>query len=64
MKLLPTLRYAHAEAYLREALRSAGLSVSSLAAVTVRSEKGIPVDSLVVIAQTSTTAGRLATSAG
>jgi predicted TPR repeat methyltransferase len=61
--LLPTLRFAHAEAYLRDALHSAGLSVLSLAAVTVRSEKGIPVDSLVVIAQTSTPADRVATSA-
>ncbi len=64
VKLLPTLRYGHAETYLRDALRSAGLSVLSLAAVTVRSEKGVPVDSLVVIARTSTAAGRLATSAG
>ena len=53
MKLLPTLRYAHAEAYLRETLGAAGLGVAHLAETAVRSEKGVPVDSLVVVAQPS-----------
>jgi predicted TPR repeat methyltransferase len=51
MKLLPTLRYAHADAYLRQTLEAAGLAVSHLVAASARSEKGIPVDGLVVVAQ-------------
>jgi len=51
VKLLPTLRYAHADAYLRETLEAAGLAVAHLAAASARSEKGIPVDGLVVVAQ-------------
>jgi predicted TPR repeat methyltransferase len=51
VKLLPTLRYAHADAYLRQTLEAAGLAVAHLAAAAVRSEKGIPVDGLVVVAQ-------------
>ena len=54
VKLLPTLRYAHGEAYVRAALRDAGLAVAHLARTSVRSEKGVPVDSLVVVAQPST----------
>ncbi|MGB6535010.1 MAG: methyltransferase [Xanthobacteraceae bacterium] len=50
VKLLPTLRYAHGEAYLRSALGAAGLAVAHLAKTPVRSEKGVPVDSLVVVA--------------
>jgi predicted TPR repeat methyltransferase len=51
VKLLPTLRYAHAEAYLRQTLEAAGLAVAHLAEGSVRTEKGVPVDSLVVVAQ-------------
>ncbi|MGA8614546.1 MAG: methyltransferase domain-containing protein [Xanthobacteraceae bacterium] len=54
VKLLPTLRYAHGEAYLRALLRDAGLAVVHLDKTPVRTEKGVPVDSLVVIAQPST----------
>jgi predicted TPR repeat methyltransferase len=54
VKLLPTLRYAHGEAYVRAALTDAGLAVAHLAATSVRSEKGVPVDSLVVVTQAST----------
>jgi predicted TPR repeat methyltransferase len=53
VKLLPTLRYAHAEAYVRETLGAAGLAVAHLAETPVRSEKGVPVDGLVVVAQPS-----------
>jgi len=52
--LLPTLRYAHGEPYIRRALKDAGLALASLSEVSVRSEKGVPVDSLVVVAQAST----------
>ena len=54
VKLLPTLRYAHAETYLRGVLDAAGLAVAHLAKAAVRSEKGVPVDSLVVVARPST----------
>ena len=53
-KLLPTLRYAHGERYIRDVLAAAGLALLHLAAATVRTEKGAPVDSLVVVAQAST----------
>ncbi|HEY2528681.1 MAG TPA: methyltransferase [Xanthobacteraceae bacterium] len=61
VKLLPTLRYAHSEAYLRAVLGDSGLSPLRLAAASVRREKGVPVDSFVVVAQPST-AGRPAAS--
>lgn len=54
VRLLPTLRYAYGEPYLRATLHHAGLMVSSLTHAPVRSEKGVPVDSLIVIAQAST----------
>jgi len=49
--LLPTLRYAHGAPYIRRVLAGAGLSLASIAAAAVRSEKSVPVDSLVVVAQ-------------
>ena len=51
LKLLPTLRYAHGAPYIRRVLADAGLSLASVAEAAVRSEKGEPVDSLVVVAQ-------------
>lgn len=54
VRLLQTLRYAHGEPYLRAALREADMVVSSLTHASVRSERGVPVDSLIVIAQPST----------
>jgi predicted TPR repeat methyltransferase len=51
VKLLPTLRYAHADAYLRQTLEAAGFAVAHLAAASARSEKGVAVDGLVVVAQ-------------
>jgi predicted TPR repeat methyltransferase len=54
VQLLPTLRYAHGAAYIRRALAGAGLTLASISEVAVRSEKGMPVDSLVVVAQAST----------
>jgi|HubBroStandDraft_4_1064222.scaffolds.fasta_scaffold05330_2 predicted TPR repeat methyltransferase len=53
VKLLPTLRYAYAEAHLQALLGAAGFSVPYLADTSVRSEKGRPVESLVVVAQKS-----------
>lgn len=63
VKLLPTLRYAHGEAYVRGVLRDAALTVVRLEGESVRSEKGAPVDSLVIVAQPST-ATRAATRSG
>jgi predicted TPR repeat methyltransferase len=55
VKLLPTLRYAHGEAYVRGVLGDAGLTPVHLSKAAVRSEKGMSVDSLVVVARPSTT---------
>jgi predicted TPR repeat methyltransferase len=49
-KLLPTLRYAYGEAYLRRAIADAGLTLFDLSAAAIRTEKGVPVDGLVVVA--------------
>jgi predicted TPR repeat methyltransferase len=57
-KLLPTLRYAYGEAYLRRAIAEAGLSLVTLAVAAIRTEKGVPVDGLVVVARASTVAPR------
>ncbi len=54
VQLLPTLRYAHGELYIRRALTDAGLTLASISEIAVRSEKGVPVDSLVVVAVAST----------
>ena len=50
VKLLPTLRFAHSEAYMRAALADAGLNLLTLAATSVRTENGVPVQGLVVVA--------------
>ena len=56
VKLLPTLRYAHGEPYVRRVLADAGLTSRLSRRQPVRSEKGVPVDSLVVVALASTAA--------
>jgi predicted TPR repeat methyltransferase len=48
--LLPTLRFAYGEAYLRDAIAKAGLTLLSLSAAALRTEKGVPVQGLVVVA--------------
>jgi predicted TPR repeat methyltransferase len=53
MQLLPTLRYAHGTPYIRRTLADAGLAPASIAEAAVRSEKGVPVDSLVVVARSA-----------
>jgi predicted TPR repeat methyltransferase len=50
VELLPTLRFAHGETYLRALLGASGLAVGHLAKTSVRSEKGVPVEGLVVVA--------------
>jgi len=50
VKLLPTLRFAHSENYLRRLLDASGLAIQHLAETSVRSEKGVPVDGLVIVA--------------
>lgn len=54
IKLLPTLRYAHAEDYVRGVLANAGLAVARIDRKPIRSEKAVPVDSLVIVARPST----------
>jgi predicted TPR repeat methyltransferase len=49
--LRDTLRYAHAPAHVREALKAARLKLVSLDSATARSEKGVPVPGLVVVAR-------------
>jgi predicted TPR repeat methyltransferase len=53
VKLLPTLRYAHSERYVRGGLGAADLKPVHIAKASVRSEKGVPVDSLVVVAKSA-----------
>jgi predicted TPR repeat methyltransferase len=53
VKLMPTLRYAHAEPYIRRMLETSGLTLASLKRDAVRHEKGAPVDSLVVVARST-----------
>ena len=49
--LRDTLRYAHAESHVRGALAAAGLLLVSLDSAPARSEKGVPVPGLVVVAR-------------
>jgi predicted TPR repeat methyltransferase len=48
--LLPTLRFAHSELYLRDAIAAAGLTLLALEPAAIRTEKGAPVAGLVVVA--------------
>jgi predicted TPR repeat methyltransferase len=48
--LLPTLRFAHGEPYLRDAIAVAGLELLALEQAAIRTEKGTPVAGLVVVA--------------
>jgi predicted TPR repeat methyltransferase len=49
--LRDTLRYAHGAAHVQRALAIAGLKPISLASISTRMEKGVPVPGLVVLAQ-------------
>jgi predicted TPR repeat methyltransferase len=48
--LLPTLRFAHSEPYLREIIAAAGLKLLALERAAIRTEKGTPVAGLAVVA--------------
>jgi predicted TPR repeat methyltransferase len=48
--LLPTLRFAHGEAYLRDVIAAAGLQLLALEPATTRTEKAAPVAGLVIVA--------------
>jgi predicted TPR repeat methyltransferase len=48
--LLPTLRFAYGEPYLRDAMAVAGLELLALEQAAIRTEKGTPVAGLVVVA--------------
>jgi predicted TPR repeat methyltransferase len=47
---LLTLRFAHGELVLRDAMAGAGLTVLALEQAAIRTEKGTPVAGLVVVA--------------
>ena len=51
--LRETLRYAHGAAHVRTALAAAGLSLVSLDSASTRSEKGVPVPGLIVVARSA-----------
>jgi len=48
--LLPTLRFAHSENYVRDVIAGAGLKLLGLEPATIRTEKGLPVAGLIVVA--------------
>ena len=49
--LRDTLRYAHGTAHVRDALAAAGLDLVSLDSAATRTEKGVPVPGLIVVAR-------------
>ena len=49
--LRDTLRYAHGAALVRDALAAAGLTLLSLDSASTRTEKGVPVPGLIVVAR-------------
>ena len=51
VRLQPTLRYAHGADHVRAALDAVGLACAELTPASTRSEKGVPVDGLVVVAR-------------
>lgn len=50
VKLSPTLRFAFGAVCLRAVIAAAGLTLLTLAAVAIRTEKGVPVDGLAAVA--------------
>jgi predicted TPR repeat methyltransferase len=48
--LRDTLRYAHGEDHVQTALAAAGLKLVSLESASTRTEKGVPVPGLIVVA--------------
>jgi len=51
IRLQPTSRYAHGADHVRAAIDAAGLTCVELVQASTRSEKGVPVDGLVVVAR-------------
>jgi len=51
--LLPSRRYAHADAYVRRLLAAAGFAVASFEAATIRMDRGEPLEGLIVVAAKS-----------
>jgi predicted TPR repeat methyltransferase len=52
VQLQPTLRYAHGPNHVRAAIAAAGLELQQLRAASTRTEKGAPVEGLLVVAST------------
>jgi predicted TPR repeat methyltransferase len=51
LQLLPSLRYAHSQAYVQRCAADAGLAVQSVREATIRHEQGAPVAGLCVVLQ-------------
>lgn len=51
MVLLPSRRYAHSQAYLRDLLARCGFETASLERHVIRSDRGEPVEGLIVVAR-------------
>jgi predicted TPR repeat methyltransferase len=51
-RLQPTLRYAHGSNHVQAAIAAAGLELQQLTAASTRTEKGAPVEGLLVVAST------------
>lgn len=49
--LRPSRRYAHSQAYLRRLLDAHGLSVASVATAPIRTDRGEPIEGLIVVAE-------------
>lgn len=49
--LLPSRRYAHGEAYVRERLAASGFELETLGRAAIRKDRGLPIEGLVVIAR-------------
>jgi predicted TPR repeat methyltransferase len=50
VRLQETLRYAHGARHVRDAIAAAGLELNTLTSASTRSEKGSPVQGLLVVA--------------
>jgi predicted TPR repeat methyltransferase len=48
MQLLPSLRYAHSEAYVRRAAEASGLAVDEIVPAPIREDQGVPIAGLLV----------------
>jgi predicted TPR repeat methyltransferase len=57
VRLQETLRYAHGEDHVRQAIATAGLELQELGRASTRTEKGAPVEGLLVVASSVAKSG-------